>query len=77
MDGWKVDNPKEGLRQLGKLLQDLKIKDKVQALFCLEHTGIYNHILGGLQKQIPIIPLNLALKGKYLCLLKVILMRLR
>ena len=42
---WQVDNNKQGLRKLEKLLKDLKISNKDQALFCLEHTGIYNQNL--------------------------------
>ena len=45
MGSWNVDNHKKGLRQLEIILQELKIKDKAQVLFCLEHTGIYNHTL--------------------------------
>ena len=45
MASWQVDNNKQGLRQLEKLLKDFKINTKDQALFCLEHTGIYNHNL--------------------------------
>ena len=34
-----------GLSKLEKLLKALKITNKDQALFSLEHTGIYNHNL--------------------------------
>lgn len=42
---WKVANNKKGLRQLEKVLQELKSKTKDQALFCLEYTGSYNPTL--------------------------------
>ena len=42
---WQVDNNKQALRKLEKLLKDLKISNKDQALFSLEHTGIYNQNL--------------------------------
>ena len=45
MASWQVDNNKQGLRKLEELLKDLKITNKDQALFCLEHTGIYNQNL--------------------------------
>ena len=45
MASWEVDNNKEGLGQLEKVLKELKIRNKDQVLFSLEHTGIYNHNL--------------------------------
>ena len=45
LGSWEVDNNKQGLRKIEKLLKELKITNKDQALFCLEHTGIYNQSL--------------------------------
>ena len=45
LGSWQVDNNKQGLRKLEELLKELKITNKDQALFCLEHTGIYNQNL--------------------------------
>ena len=45
MGTWQVDNNKQGLSKLEKLLKELKITNKDQALFSLEHTGIYNQNL--------------------------------
>ena len=45
LGSWEVDNHKQGLRKLEKLLKELKITNKDQALFGLAHTGVYNHNL--------------------------------